>query len=70
MSGLSSGSRLTMGKLLFWGKIAQHMGVANISNVPHNAVCIGKLTPGNLFKTPLFSKLFMTIGGKTSVFHI
>lgn len=58
-----------MGKLLFWGKMAQHMGVANMSNVPHSAVCIGNPTAGNLFRTPLFSKLFMTIGGKTGALN-
>ncbi|KAG9509919.1 Sodium/myo-inositol cotransporter, partial [Fragariocoptes setiger] len=44
------------------GNNAQHIGVANTKKKPHSAVCRGKLTKGNLRKTPRFSRLFITMG--------
>lgn len=39
--------------------------MAKINKVPHSAVWSGKLIPGNLLRTPLFSRLFIKIGGIT-----
>lgn len=61
---------LNIGSELFCGKIAQHIGVAKINNVPHRAVWIGKLMAGYFLRIPRFSRLFMIMGGITKQTHV
>jgi hypothetical protein len=49
----------------FWGKSAQHMGVAKVRQKPQRITCSGAFAHGILAKAFLRSKVFITMGGMT-----
>lgn len=60
-----SGSSLSTDMADFCGNKAQHIGVANVKQMPHKRTCKGAPTIGYRASTPLRSRRSIRIGGNT-----
>jgi hypothetical protein len=64
---LRSGSRSLTAMAAFWGKRAQHIGVAKVRQKPQRRTCRGALAHLAFARVPRRSKVFITSGGITKV---